>query len=293
MQVSASSGVSTVPAPISARPRKRSRQLADDLDRARHGHGDLEHRDAAGQHRLGGAQRQLGRGGAHHRDDPDLFDVAADGLPFADGLMTPLCLPPPTPTCRRASVGADRGLADGVIGRCARSGRPSRAAPRPASPWSCRPASTSPARRARRRSGAPRADPCRPAAAVEQPRRERVAAADAVEDLDVALRDLVELAVAVGDRPPAVGAGRARRAQRRRHDLDVGERGHHLADHLAEARGRQVLELRHRSLPGRSPARPKSPLRFRTARRRTAPARGSPRARAACRRWRARASRGS
>ena len=60
--------------------------------------------------------------------------------------------------------------------------------------------------------------------AVDQPRGERVAAAHAVEDLDLALRDLVERALVVRDRAPAVDAGRARGAQRGRDGRDVGVR---------------------------------------------------------------------
>src|SRR5262249_51380276 len=52
--------------------------------------------------------------------------------------------------------------------------------------------------------------------AVDQTGGERVAAADAIEDLQIgAGSGLVELAVAPGDRAPVVARGRARDAQRR------------------------------------------------------------------------------
>ena len=67
-----------------------------------------------------------------------------------------------------------------------------------------------------------------------KPGGERIAAADAVQDLDVALRDLVELPLVPADGAPAVDRRRARRAQRGRDGLDVGERGDDVVDHRAE-----------------------------------------------------------
>src|ERR1017187_3844222 len=71
--------------------------------------------------------------------------------------------------------------------------------------------------------------------AVDQPRRERVAAADAIEDLQVRHRpSLVERAFVIAHRTPVVDGRRLRMAQGRGYSLEVRKRRHRLLNHLAE-----------------------------------------------------------
>ena len=109
---------------------------------------------------------------------------------------------------------------------------------------------------------------------VDEPGRERIAAADAIEDLDVPLRDLVERPLVPADGAPAVDRRRARRAQRGRDGLDVGVRGDDVVDHRAKARRSAATGSGGRHSRARSPAPRRSPPRCRTARRRTASATG-------------------
>ena len=79
--------------------------------------------------------------------------------------------------------------------------------------------------------------------AVDEAGRERIAAADAVVDLEAgALDGLVELALVPADRAPVVDRRGLDRAQRRRDRLEVRVDRHRLVDHLAEALD---LERRH------------------------------------------------
>src|SRR5262249_28201784 len=77
---------------------------------------------------------------------------------------------------------------------------------------------------------------------VDEAGREGIAATDAIENLDVLLWHLVELPLVVTDRAPGVDACAPGRSQRRRHGCDVRKRVEDAADHLAEARGRELAE---------------------------------------------------
>ena len=71
--------------------------------------------------------------------------------------------------------------------------------------------------------------------AVDEPRRERIAAADPVEDLEVRPRRRVEeVAARPADRRPVIHRRALRMTQRRRHDSQVGKFTHDLADHPLE-----------------------------------------------------------
>src|SRR5215467_16175940 len=78
---------------------------------------------------------------------------------------------------------------------------------------------------------------------VDEARGERVAATDAVENLDVVLRHLVELALVVTDRAPGIDARAPGCAERRRHGRNVRKGAEYAVDHVAEACGRELAKL--------------------------------------------------
>src|SRR5919205_1538907 len=81
--------------------------------------------------------------------------------------------------------------------------------------------------------------------AVEEARGEAVAAADAVEHVELRGRGDVRLAVDPGHRAPAMTVRRVHLAQGRGDDLDVGVHLHHLVDHAEEGSGVELRGLRH------------------------------------------------
>src|ERR1039458_497961 len=68
--------------------------------------------------------------------------------------------------------------------------------------------------------------------AVDEAGGKAVAAADAVADFDVALRDADDLVLVVGDSSPSVAAGTVRRAQGAGDELEIRIGRSHFAQHL-------------------------------------------------------------
>src|ERR1035438_1247718 len=67
---------------------------------------------------------------------------------------------------------------------------------------------------------------------VDQPRRERVAAAYAIQNLNLRLRHERNLAFRQGHRAPRIARRRVRRPQRRRNYFEIGVRRRHVPQHL-------------------------------------------------------------